>query len=49
MWCAFLASLTSADYKEQGIKELARQRAFSWTTRPQRHTARALGPKPAAR
>ncbi len=49
MWCAFLASLTSADCKEQGIKELARQRAFSRTTRPQRDTARAFGPKPAAR
>lgn len=33
---AFLASLTSADYKEQGVKELARQR----------DTARAFGPKP---
>jgi cytochrome c peroxidase len=43
---AFLASLTSADYKEQGIKELARQRALSRTNRPQRDTARAFGPKP---
>ena len=43
---AFLASLTSADYKEQGIKELARQRELSRTTRPQRDTARAFGPKP---
>lgn len=43
---AFLASLTSADYKEQGIKELARQRALSRTTRPQRDTARAFGLKP---
>jgi cytochrome c peroxidase len=43
---AFLASLTSPDYKEQGIKELARQRALSRTTRPQRDTARAFGPKP---
>jgi cytochrome c peroxidase len=42
---AFLASLTSADYKNQGIKELARQRALSRTTRPQRDTARAFGPK----
>jgi cytochrome c peroxidase len=49
MWCAFLASLTSADCKEQGIKELSRQRALSRTTRPQRDTARAFGPKPAAR
>ncbi len=43
---AFLASLTSANYKEQGAIELARQRALSRTTRPQRDTARAFGPKP---
>jgi cytochrome c peroxidase len=43
---AFLASLTSADYKEQGEKELVRQRALSRTNRPQRDTARAFGPKP---
>jgi cytochrome c peroxidase len=43
---AFLASLTSADYKEQGMKELARQRELSRTKRPQRDTARAFGPKP---
>ncbi|MHB9074053.1 MAG: cytochrome-c peroxidase [Desulfobaccales bacterium] len=43
---AFLASLTSADYQELGDKELARQRALSRTTRPQRDTARAFGPKP---
>ncbi len=43
---AFMASLTSAGYKEQGIKELARQQALSRTTRPQRDTARAFGPKP---
>jgi cytochrome c peroxidase len=43
---AFLASLTSPDYREQGIKELARQRALSRTTRPQRDAARAFGPKP---
>ncbi len=43
---AFLVSLTSADYKEQGIKELARQRELSRTKRPQRDTARAFGPKP---
>ena len=42
---AFMAALTSADYKEQGIKELARQRAISRTNRPQRDTARAFGPK----
>jgi cytochrome c peroxidase len=43
---AFLASLTSDDYKKQGAKELARQRALSRTQRPQRDTARAFGPKP---
>ncbi len=43
---AFLASLTSADYAEQGRKELARQREISRTSRPQRDTARAFGPKP---
>jgi len=42
---AFMASLTSAIYKEQGAAELARQRALSETTRPQRDTARAFGPK----
>jgi cytochrome c peroxidase len=43
---AFLASLTSADYAEEGRKELARQREISRTKRPQRDTARAFGPKP---
>src|SRR5713101_3251780 len=43
---AFLVSLTSANYKEQGATELARQRAISRTNRPQRDTARAFGPKP---
>jgi cytochrome c peroxidase len=43
---AFLASLTSPDYKELGIKELVRQRELSRKTRPQRDTARAFGPKP---
>ena len=43
---AFMASLTSPDYKEQGLKELARQRELSRTTRPQRDTARAFAPKP---
>jgi len=42
----FLATLTSAQYQEQGMKELARQRALSRTDRPQRDTARAFGPKP---
>jgi len=43
---AFMATLTSAQYAEQGRKELARQREISRTTRPQRDTARAFGPKP---
>jgi cytochrome c peroxidase len=43
---AFMASLTSAIYREQGATELARQRAVSQTNRPQRDTARAFGPKP---
>jgi cytochrome c peroxidase len=43
---AFLATLTSAQYKQQGGRELARQRALSRTKRPQRDTARAFGPKP---
>jgi cytochrome c peroxidase len=43
---AFMASLTSADYREQGLKELARQRALSKTHRPQRDTKRAFGPIP---
>jgi cytochrome c peroxidase len=42
---AFLASLTSANYQEQGATELARQRAVSRKNRPQRDTARAFGPK----
>src|SRR5260221_1558561 len=42
---AFLAALTSADYKDQGVKELARQREISRTKRPQRDTARAFAPK----
>jgi cytochrome c peroxidase len=43
---AFMASLTSPDYKDLGIRELARQRDLSRTSRPQRDTARAFGPKP---
>jgi cytochrome c peroxidase len=43
---AFMASLTSPDYKELGVKELARQRELSRTNRPQRDTVRAFGPKP---
>ncbi len=42
---AFMASLTSAEYREIGEKELARQRALSRVSRPQRDTARAFGPK----
>jgi cytochrome c peroxidase len=43
---AFLASLTSAQYRELGAKELVRQREISLTLRPQHDTARAFGPKP---
>ena len=43
---AFMASLTSPDYKEQGAQELERQRALSRTTRSQRDTKRAFGSKP---
>ncbi len=43
---AFLASLTSPQYKELGDKEYARQLALSKVNRPQRDTARAFGPKP---
>ena len=43
---AFMASLTSAIYEEQGATELARQRVLSRTNRPQRDTARAFVPKP---
>jgi cytochrome c peroxidase len=43
---AFLASLTSPQYKEVGDQEYARQLAISKVNRPQRDTARAFGPKP---
>lgn len=43
----FLASLTSPEYRDLGVRELARQRALSRLSRPQRDTARAFGPKPA--
>jgi cytochrome c peroxidase len=43
---AFMASLTGAEYHDAGVKELERQRVLSRTTRPQRDTARAFGPKP---
>jgi cytochrome c peroxidase len=43
---AFLASLTSSDYREAGAAELERQHALARTSRPQRDTKRAFGPKP---
>jgi cytochrome c peroxidase len=43
---AFLASLTSPQYKNLGDQEYARQLALSKVDRPQRGTARAFGPKP---
>jgi cytochrome c peroxidase len=43
---AFMASLTSSQYRELRDKELARQREIARTQRPQRDTARAFGPKP---
>jgi cytochrome c peroxidase len=43
---ALMASLTSPPYKDQGSKELERQRQLSRTSRPQRDSARAFGPKP---
>jgi cytochrome c peroxidase len=43
---AFLASLTSPQYKQVGDQEYARQLAMSKVNRPQRDTARAFGPKP---
>lgn len=43
---AFLATLTSAQFREVGAAELARQRKISGTSRPQRDVARAFAPKP---
>ena len=43
---ALMASLTSPSYKELGAKELARQHQLSRTSRPQRDSVRAFGPKP---
>lgn len=43
---AFLAALTSPDYRDLGDRELRRQRALSRTSRPQRDANRAFGPKP---
>ena len=41
---AFLASLTSPDYRKPALEELARQRKLSRNARPYRDTARAFGP-----
>ena len=43
---AFLAALTSPQYKDAGEEEYARQLGLSKVNRPQRDTARAFGPKP---
>jgi len=43
---AFVASLTSPQYKEIGDHEYARQLAISKVNRPQRDPSRAFGPKP---
>ena len=43
---AFLAALTSPQYKELGDREYARQLALSKVNRTQRDTQRAFGPKP---
>jgi cytochrome c peroxidase len=43
---AFLASLTSPQYKESGDQEYLRQLALSKVSRPQRDAVRAFGPKP---
>jgi cytochrome c peroxidase len=39
----FMATLTSSQYRQQGIQELQRQRAILPRQWPQRDTARALG------
>ncbi len=43
---AFLAALTSSQYKQIGDQEYARQLAISKVKRPQRDTMRSFGPKP---
>jgi cytochrome c peroxidase len=43
---AFLTTLTSSQYQKQAAIELAHQRALSRTSRTQRDSARAFGPKP---
>jgi cytochrome c peroxidase len=42
---ALMASLTSSSYKDLGARELVRQRRLSRTSRPDRDSARAFGPK----
>ena len=42
----FLAALTSPQYQQLGVKELARQRAISRINRPERDIPRAFGTKP---
>jgi cytochrome c peroxidase len=42
---SFLASLTSPDYRRPALKELARQRKLSRTTRPYRDNVRAFASK----
>ncbi|HEY2356280.1 MAG TPA: cytochrome c peroxidase [Phenylobacterium sp.] len=44
---AFMASLTSAQYREQGERALARQREIAHTMRSERDMVRAFSPKPA--
>lgn len=43
---ALMAALTSPAYKELAAREFARQRQLSRTSRPQRDSVRAFGPKP---
>jgi len=43
---AFLASLTSPEYKKPALEELARQRKLSRTSRPYRNTASTVGSRP---
>ena len=42
---ALMAALTSPSYKDLATKELARQRQLSRTSRPQRDSAKAFGPR----
>src|SRR5450759_4337507 len=42
---ALMASLTSPSYRDLAATELARQRQLSRTSRPQRDSAKAFGPK----